>query len=473
MKRRDFFQNASLGLIGTGLVANNLFVPNQPTQPVELDKWKGKGPANIIFLVSDGMSIGTLTMASILRQRMDGMQSHWLQLYEQNLVRRALMDMSSANSWVTDSAAASSSWGGGVRINNGALNTNPDGTSNKPILQKFKEAGKSVGCVTTVPITHATPAGFSVANARRGDQAEIAMQYLPLKFDVMMGGGVKYFDASTREDKTDAFAAFTSAGYEVAKSRQQMMNIDTKTSKPVLGVFYNDGLPYAVDRKSDSALNASVPSLAEMTKKAIDLMSKNKKGFVLQVEAGKVDWAAHANDAGALLYDQLEFDDAIKTAIDFAKADKNTLVIITTDHGNSNPGLLYSGNTKGNFDSLMRYKHTNEWILSQVKKGDSTSKIIEVHEAATTIALKQEDAVALKEALDATPEKGMPPFQLLGKLQGRYIDVHWMGTNHTSDFVELAMFGPGSELLKPFVKNTELHNYMLNVCGLANMTVKK
>lgn len=324
-----------------------------------------------------------------------------------------------------------------------------------------------------MPITHATPAGFSVANARRGDQAEIAMQYLPLKFDVMMGGGMKYFDASTREDKADAFAAFSSAGYEVAKSRQQMMNLDVKTNKPVLGVFYNDGLPYAVDRKSDSALNASVPSLAEMTKKAIDIMSKNKKGFVLQVEAGKVDWAAHANDAGALLYDQLEFDDAVKTAIDFAKADKNTLVIITTDHGNSNPGLLYSGNTKGNFDSLMRYKHTNEWILNQVKKGDSTSKIIEVHEAATTIALKQEDAVALKEALDAMPEKGMPPFQLLGKLQGKYIDVHWMGTNHTSDFVELSMFGPGSELLKPFVKNTELHNYMLNVCGLTSMTVKK
>jgi alkaline phosphatase len=133
-------------------------------------------------MVSDGMSTGTLNMADMFLQRKEGRRSHWLKLYDEQKITRALMDTASASSMVTDSAAGSSSWGGGVRVPNGSLNVNADGSFNKPILQKFKAAGKSVGCVTTVPITHATPAGFCVNNNKRGDMDEIAEQYLSLRF---------------------------------------------------------------------------------------------------------------------------------------------------------------------------------------------------------------------------------------------------------------------------------------------------
>src|SRR5690606_22215630 len=113
--------------------------------------------------------------------------------------------MASANSMVTDSAAASSSWGGGVRVNNGSVNVSPDGTHNKPILQKFKAAGKSVGCVTTVEITHATPSGFSLSSERRSDMALFATMHLDLGFDVLMGGGNEYFSADRRADKRDLY----------------------------------------------------------------------------------------------------------------------------------------------------------------------------------------------------------------------------------------------------------------------------
>src|SRR5690606_12847367 len=164
---------------------------------------------------------------------------------------------------------------------------------------------------TTVPITHATPAGFCVNNDSRSDQPGIAEQYLELGFDVMMGGGTEFFSADKRKDKQDLFAEFAANGYEVARTRDEMLAIDAAASDAaILGVFHQDGLPYALDRENDAEQKKATPSLAEMVGTAIRRLTKNPEGFVLQVEGGKVDWAAHANDVGGLLYDQLAFDEA-------------------------------------------------------------------------------------------------------------------------------------------------------------------
>lgn len=95
-----------------------------------------------------------------------------------------------------------------------------------------------------------------------------------------------------------------------------------------------------------------------MTERAINKMKNHPNGFVLQVQAGKVDWAAHENDITGLLYDQIAHDEAVTVAIDFAKKDKNTLVIITTDHGNANPGIIYGKDANDNFDTIHNYKLT-------------------------------------------------------------------------------------------------------------------
>ncbi|GAB3414080.1 alkaline phosphatase [Niabella aquatica] len=421
-------------------------------------------------MVSDGMSTGTLNLADMFLQRKEGQRSHWLKLYDEQKITRALMDTASASSMVTDSAAGSSSWGGGVRVPNGSLNVNADGSFNKPILQKFKAAGKSVGCVTTVPITHATPAGFCVNNNKRSDMNEIAEQYLPLRFDVMMGGGKDNFAADTRKDKKDLLAAYRKNNYVVITSRKELMQLPLSNT-PLLGTFFNDGLPYALDRAQDKTLSETVPTLAEMTEKAIERLSKNKKGFVLQVESGKVDWAAHANDVGALLYEQAAFDDAIKTAIDFAEKDGNTLVIITTDHGNANPGLFYSNKANKNFDSIQQFKHTNDWILNGIDKNFSVKQVIERVEHAQGIVLKNEQASELLKHYTQLDESGLYnprklPFKYLAQLQEQYTSVGWGSMDHSADYVELCMYGPGSELLKPFIKNYELHQLMLKAAAV-------
>src|SRR5690606_7816483 len=193
------FRNGSLAAFGATLLSPIDLLAKQNNEQT----FRGKKAKNIIFMVSDGMSIGTLNMANLHLNRQFGHDGNWIKHYKENRVTSALMDTASANSIVTDSSAGSSSWGGGFRVNNGSLNVGPNGEKYKPILQKFKRVGKKVGCVTTVAITHATPAGFCVNSESRNSQASIADQYLDLQFDVMMGGGNQFFASDKRKDKKD------------------------------------------------------------------------------------------------------------------------------------------------------------------------------------------------------------------------------------------------------------------------------
>ena len=469
MDRRKFFKNGSLLTIGAAVM--NPFQGSANILDLE-EVNKNKKAKNIILLVSDGMSTGTLNMTDLFLNRKTGKGSNWIQLYKDNRVSRALMDTASASSIVTDSSAASSSWGGGYRVNNGVLNVSPQGEPHLPIWQKFKKAGKMAGCVTTVPITHATPAGFCVNSKSRNAQDDIAEQYLDLGFDVMMGGGSNYFSPESRKDKKDMFAAFKAKGYQVVKNRADMDS--ASNSQPILGVFAEDGLPYYVDRNSDQNLQKTIPSLAEMAQKAIDRMKNHKNGFVLQIESGKVDWAAHGNDIAGLIHDQIEFDEAVKIAIDFAEKDKETLVIITTDHGNANPGIIYGKDANDNFDSIQKYIQTNEWILNQIKPQSSVAQVKEIIEKANGHSVSDEEAKTVLSYYDGLhKEDGLYnykklPYKAFAEMQGKINSVGWISMDHSADYVELAMFGPGSELLKPFVKNTDLHYLMLQAAEVEN-----
>ena len=469
MDRRKFFKNGSLAAIGASLI--NPF--QSIGQEIDFDSSnKNKKAKNIIVIVSDGMSSGTLNMADLYLNRKTGKGSNWIQLYKDNRVKRSLMDMASTSSIVTDSAAASSSWGSGFRVKNGSLNVGINGEEYLPIWQKFKKAGKMAGCVTTVPITHATPAGFCIASKSRNSQEAIAEMYLDLKFDIMMGGGDKFFSSENRKDKKDLYQDFISKGFNVVKNRAEMLSVDN--SKPILGVFNADGLPYSKDRESSKELTTSTPTLAEMTARAIDKMKDHPNGFVLQVEAGKVDWAAHANDITGLIYDQVAHDEAIKVAIDFAEKDKNTLVIITTDHGNANPGLIYGKTVNENFDSIQNYKQTNDWILNGIGKETSISQTIERIEFATKLVLQESEAQEILSFYSSIKmEDGLYnpkhlPFKVLSEIQKKYNSVGWISMDHSSDYSELAMFGPGSELLNSFIKNSDLHYLMLQAAEVEN-----
>lgn len=469
MNRRDFLKTGSLAALGGMLIT-----PFGAKANFITEEFKGEKAKNIIFMVSDGMSVGTLMMADIYLRRKNNQASNWIKLYEDDLVQRAVMDMASANAIVTDSSAASSSWGGGVRVNNGSLNISPNGQENMPILQKFKRVGKKVGCVTTVPITHATPAGFCVVEKRRGAMDRIAEMYAELGFDVMMGGGKQVFSPEKRNDKKDMYQVFKNKGYTVAQTREEMIN--APKNKPILATFDETGLPYTIDHQRDEELKRSIPTLAEMAQKAIDQMKDHKNGFVLQIEGGKVDWAAHGNDIGALLFDQIAFDEAVKVVMDFAKKDKETLVIITSDHGNANPGLIYGQKANDNFDNLQKFTHSNEWILQGINAESSTNFVKErIAEACGGMNITNEQAkeilsyyTDIQKKEDGLYNDRNLPYRYLSELQKPHTSVGWISMDHSSDYTELAMYGPGSENIKSFVRNTDLHQFMLNASHIEN-----
>lgn len=468
MDRRKFFKIGSVATVGTGL----LYPLNGLAQPLDIPTYSNKKPKNIIMMVSDGMSSGTLSMTDIFLNRKYGKPSNWMSLYHENKVSRALMDMASASSIVTDSAAASSSWGGGHRVSNGSLNVGPNGEAHTPIWVKFKKAGKMAGCVTSVAITHATPAGFCANSNKRNAQDDIAEQYLERGFDVLMGGGDNFFNKDKRKDKQDLYTKFKNKGYQIAKSRAELKNLQAKA--PVLGVFADDALPYYIDRNSDTELQRHVPTLAEMSAKAIEVLSQSHNGFVLQIESGKVDWAAHANDLGGLIHEQIQFDEAIKVVMDFAEKDKETLVIITSDHGNANPGIIYGKYANDNFDAVQKYKQTNEWILNSFSEKSTIKQIIETVEYANGSILSEEDAkhilnyyAGLEKQEDGLYNYRKLPFKTFAEIQSKTNSVGWISMDHSADYVELAMFGPGSEKLKPFIKNTDLHYFMLEAAEVS------
>jgi alkaline phosphatase len=285
----------------------------------------------------------------------------------------------------------------------------------------------------------------------------------------MMGGGGKYFNQ--KEKGIDLFPQYINSGFQVVNTKSQML--ETNSQKPVLGVFDEEALPYEIDRLNDNILRQNIPSLAEMTEKAIGLMKDHKAGFCLQVEGGKVDWAAHANDAPALIYDQVAFDEAVKVAIDFAEKDGETLVIVTTDHGNANPGLYYGKDADKKFETLFSMKQSTSLLFSLTKKGESFETLKERIMVGQRCAFEDDEVKMLIKKFDEQPDSGTYneyklPYELYANILRKHTNIHFGGTDHSADFTELAMFGPGSHKLPAFIKNTDLHHFMLEAAEVEN-----
>lgn len=483
--RRRFLQTTAAGIAGgaaalgasPAVAATAAATASAGTSP------SGK-PKRIIFLVSDGMSMGVVSMAEALSRQARGKGTHFARLLNDRNAARGFFETYSLNSMVTDSAAAASAWGSGTRVFNGAINTLPDGTELTPLYRLLKDAGIGTGLVTTATVTHATPAGFAATSAKRGDENDIATQY-PGVVDIVLGGGLRFYDPKKRDDEKDMVAEYREKGYATALTKDELLK--TKGADRILGLFFESHVPYTVDHLNSEELLAKVPTLAEMTSAALAPLTKHEKGFVLQVEGARIDHAAHANDIAGVLWDQIAFDDAIGVCLDYAAEHPDTLVVVTSDHGNANPGLNGMNVGAENFNSLYGDSTTTFQRIAEAKASYSAleAKLREAGDAldaAKTGALVKEmigieitaDEAAM--AADSFLRRDVCEINkqhqkfvgIFGQILGNYTGIGWTGTTHTEDYTVIAAAGPNQDAFSGVLKNTDAFGRLLDAYGISH-----
>ncbi len=293
------------------------------------------------------------------------------------------------NSMVTDSAPAGTAFATGyksadkfisvlpddIRVPGYTLSSSQDYYRPIPtVLEGAKRVGKSVGLVATSNIQHATPAVFSSHVPNRSLYNELAEQQVYLDIDVVFGGGSQYLipkeEGGMRIDKQNLVEVLQDRGYEYITKRDELLNLTPGISR-VWGLFARDAMAYEFDRPITAPTE---PSLAEMTEKAIEILSGNPKGFFLFVEGSKVDWASHANDPIGVLSDVIAFDQAVSTALEFAKADKNTLVLVFADHGNG--GMSIGNKSTDETYSKMSWASVIEPLTKACLTGEGVEKLL-------------------------------------------------------------------------------------------------
>ncbi len=466
-----------LGLAAAGLAGSALSFGLLEKQPKGLRGWsrpKTRAPKNIIFCVVDGMATQVLSLADHYSQHHYGKASYWASILDDPRMTTGWQDTASLSSVVTDSAAASSTWGSGRRIWNGMLNMYPDKTALAPIGQLLRTKGMKTGLVTTTTITHATPAGFTVSIVSRDLEPLIAEEYLKVGPDVLLGGGDKFFDASKRKDGKDLYGAFAKAGYEVVKDRAAL-----KASKgdKVLGIFDSSHLPFSVDRDNSPAMAEKVPTLAEMTRIAIDKLKGSKEGFLLQIEGGKVDHAGHGTDVAGQVHDQLAFEEAVRVAIEFAERDGDTLVIITADHATGGPSLNGAGEEYADSlkaaDTIAGMKCSLPTLIATMGLKPKADRVADVVASKYGIKLKKEEAETMADILNGKSPFAFSEFlsgssQGLSVVLGNYSKVLYTSGNHTAEYVPVTAFGPWSESLGGLTRNVDFNEVILATRGIEN-----
>ena len=416
--KKNVVMIAAASVIAVGTFAGT-HLPLSHAKANTNDKGKAK---NVIFMVPDGFSASYAT------------NYRWFK-GEETLLDSILVGMHrtySANSEITDSAAAGTAFATGVKTNNGMISTSPEGKELKTILETAEEEGKASGLVATSTITHATPAVFASHVATRADEAGIAPQLIDNDVDVILGGGKKYFPESLLEQAGEK-------GYQYISSKNDLSK--AKKYDKVIGLFAEDAMAPELDRDTTNQ-----PSLREMTETALEVLNKDKDGFFLMVEGSQIDWAGHDHDAAWAMKDSEAFEQALEAALEFAKKDKNTLIVVAGDHDTG--GMAVGGYGQGDvkLEVLRSVTATGDFMVTKLNA--TRSNVKEVVKQYTTFDLTDAEVQKIKSA-----EK---PDIAINEVISERANIGWTSYNHTGVDIPLYAFGPGADLFRGLHQNTDL-----------------
>lgn len=304
--------------------------------------------AKYVFLfIGDGMAMGQISAAEVYANALSSKDVTIKKLGFSQFPVAGLTTTYDAGSIITDSASAGTAIATGHKTLSGVINMDPSKTvSYKTIAEYARDAGMKVGVVTSVSIEHATPAVFYAKTPSRGNMYDIAVQLTKSNFDYFGGGGFTQ-PTGKNKDQPNVIDLAKEAGYKFVNSKADFIALKKGAGK-VLAVNAtlqdSSSMPYDMDRSVDDL------SLADYTRKGIELLSDDPDGFFMMVEGGKIDWACHANDAAGAIRDTLAFDAAVAEATAFAqKFPKDTLIVVTGDHETGGMSIGFAGTQYSTF----------------------------------------------------------------------------------------------------------------------------
>ncbi|MBC8080471.1 MAG: alkaline phosphatase [Gorillibacterium sp.] len=362
---------------------------------------------------------------------------------------------------ITDSASAGTAFATGNKTYNAGISVSNEDIS-KPyasVIEAAEQAGKATGLVTTARITHATPAVYASHVRSRDNESAIASQYLASGVDVLFGGGKNFFlskeEKGKRTDKS-IIADFQAKGYTYVTDTTGLNALVANGGK-ALGTFGSSHVNYVADRTD------AIPSLAAMTTKALEILSQDEKGFAIMIEGGRIDHAAHANDFPTTIQETLDFEAAVKVALDFAKKDGNTSVVITADHETGGLSLSRDNIYEMNLDLWDKQIHSSEAIAAKLKEATTAAEVKAIVVANTWIKDLTDEEVTYIMAGDGSSYGREGAYNAV---VSKRLLIGWSGHGHSGVDVGVWAYGPIVELVKGQIDNTQIAKASAQVLGV-------
>lgn len=407
-----------------------------------------QGPVkSAILMIGDGMGPLQVRMAS---------EYLGTPLLMETLPVKAAISTESAGGAVTDSAAAATALATGHKTNNGMIGVTPDGQPKKTILEAAREQGKATGTITTTNPGHATPGGFVAHVRSRSLDQEIVAQGMAVQ-DLIMGAGRKLFlptsQGGSRSDGRNLVEEAKQQGYQYVTTSKELTQVQPGK---VLGLFSTSSSMTSVLSRARGS-GSTEPTLAEMTKKALEVLTPAEKGFFLMVEGGKIDSGGHGNDTMYCVSETVDFDEAVAVAWEYVRQHPDTLLVVTADHETG--GLSVTGEANGQ-------------VLRGLKSSTSTmASAIMTNRSATESILREQAGIESPSAMEisvlSTVKDRAAVETALNNIIARRAGFGWTTTGHTGVDVPLFAGGAQADVFRGDVyPNTDVPKRLAKVMGL-------
>lgn len=414
-------------------------------------------PKYLFYFIGDGFGLNQSILAeNYLDALYQDTQTVHLQML--NMPETGFATTYSANSYVTCSSAAGTALATGVKTNNNMLGVTPTGFPLRSIAEWLHQQEFLIALLSTVSLDHATPAAFYANTHSRSSYEDVARQLLDANFDFYGGGGLR---GATKNPAL--WDSLKEKGYVISDDIKVIENHTLKKGKLYAKsalLMEEQDIPYRLEAPHYPM------HLSFFVEQMVRIFELEQKPFFAMIEGGKIDWAGHDNDAGAMLHEILEFDSAYQVAYQFyLRHPDETLIIVTADHETG--GLSIGSDAKGyahlphllSYQKLPLYQFQKQMnrLIDQNSPLSDRYKCMEESfgfNANFELMLSAQDSSSFEmNMLDYSAKQWR---MHCNKLFCNKLGIGWTTSSHTGVAVPVRAIGVGAEIFRGFYTNSDI-----------------